>query len=116
MTVTVDGRVARSATVRERGTVSLETVWVLGDQLDHAGSALAAASPATHRALMVESLGKLQSKRWHMQCADFVIASMRRFAGELRNAGSRSTTAGRRRSPGQPFRLPLRKPSRSRVT
>ena len=64
-----------------------ETVWVLGDQLDRRGQALAVADPATHRILMVESLGKLASKNWHIQRAHFVVASMRRFAEELRDAG-----------------------------
>ncbi|MCY7301114.1 MAG: cryptochrome/photolyase family protein [Ilumatobacteraceae bacterium] len=87
MGVTVDVRVAPSATLRERVRVSLATVWVLGDQLSRRGSALAAATPATHRVLMVESLQKLQSKHWHVQRAHFVIASMRRFADELRAEG-----------------------------
>ena len=63
------------------------TVWVLGDQLDRRGSALAAATPATHRVLLVESAAKLASRRWHVQRAHLVIASMRRFAAELRAAG-----------------------------
>ncbi len=63
------------------------TVWVLGDQLNRGIGALAQADPATHRVLMVESLGKLASKRWHRQRAHFVIASMRRFADDLRADG-----------------------------
>ena len=63
------------------------TVWVLGDQLNTALTAMAAASPLTHRVLMVESAAKLGSRRWHLQRAHFVLASMRRFAIELRAEG-----------------------------
>ena len=59
------------------------TVWVLGDQLSRGNAALAAALPGTHRILLVESMAKLVSKRWHVQRAHFVVASMRRFAAEL---------------------------------
>ena len=63
------------------------TVWVLGDQLDRELAALAEATPATHRVLLVESSAKLASKRWHLQRAHLVITSMRRFAAELRADG-----------------------------
>ena len=63
------------------------TVWVLGDQLNVALGALADANPSTHRVLMVESDAKLASQHWHVQRAHFVVASMRRFAAELRAAG-----------------------------
>jgi deoxyribodipyrimidine photolyase-related protein len=63
------------------------TVWVLGDQLNRSIGALADAEPASHRILLVESTAKLASKRWHRQRAHFVIASMRRFAEELRAEG-----------------------------
>lgn len=65
----------------------MKTIWVLGDQLNRRIGALADADPTTHRVLLVESFAKLQSKRWHRQRAHFVIASMRRFADELRTAG-----------------------------
>ena len=65
----------------------MQTIWVLGDQLNRRLGALAEADPTTHRILMVESLGKLASKRWHRQRAHFVVAAMRRFAGELADAG-----------------------------
>ena len=67
--------------------VAVTTVWVLGDQLNRRIGALAGADPATHRVLLVQSLAKLRSKRWHRQRAHFVIAAMRRFADELREAG-----------------------------
>lgn len=63
------------------------TVWVLGDQLNVMLSAMATAHPSTHRVLLVESEAKLSSQRWHLQRAHFVIASMRRFASELRAEG-----------------------------
>ena len=64
--------------------MTVKTVWVLGDQLNRRIGALAAADPSTHRVLLVESTAKLASKHWHVQRAHFVIASMRRFADELR--------------------------------
>jgi len=63
------------------------TVWVLGDQLNASLAAMAAARPDTHRVLLVESAAKVTSQRWHIQRAHFVLASMRRFAAELRVAG-----------------------------
>jgi deoxyribodipyrimidine photolyase-related protein len=65
----------------------VKTIWVLGDQLNTRLGALAEADPSTHRVLLVESLAKIASKRWHRQRAHFVIASMRRFAAELESAG-----------------------------
>ncbi len=65
----------------------MRTIWVLGDQLNRQIGALAEADPSTHRILLVESLAKITSKRWHRQRAHFVIASMRRFAAELADAG-----------------------------
>jgi deoxyribodipyrimidine photolyase-related protein len=62
-------------------------VWVLGDQLNRGIGALREATAESHRVLMVESSAKLASKRWHRQRAHFVLASMRRFADELRDAG-----------------------------
>ena len=67
--------------------MTVKTVWVLGDQLNRRIGALAAADPSTHRVLLVESTAKLASKHWHVQRAHFVIASMRRFADELRAEG-----------------------------
>ena len=63
------------------------TVWVLGDQLHRGLGALRDASPDSHRVLMVESRSKLTGRRWHRQRAHFVVASMRRFADELRESG-----------------------------
>ena len=63
------------------------TIWVLGDQLNRALGPLAAAVSGRDRVLMVESTAKLASKHWHVQRAHLVIASMRRFADELRIEG-----------------------------
>ena len=65
----------------------MQTVWVFGDQLNRKIGALADAKPATHRILMVESRAKITNRRWHVQRAHFIVASMRRFAAELRDAG-----------------------------
>jgi deoxyribodipyrimidine photolyase-related protein len=62
-------------------------VWVLGDQLNRGIGALREATAESHRILMVESSAKLASKRWHRQRVHFVVASMRRFADELRKEG-----------------------------
>ena len=65
----------------------MQTVWVFGDQLNRKIGALADAKPATHRVLMIESRAKITTRRWHVQRAHFIVASMRRFAAELREAG-----------------------------
>jgi len=65
----------------------MQTVWVFGDQLNRSIGVLADVSPSTHRVLLVESRAKLNGRRWHVQRAHFLIASMRRFAHELRAAG-----------------------------
>jgi deoxyribodipyrimidine photolyase-related protein len=65
----------------------MDTVWVFGDQLNRAIGALAGATPATHRVLLVESDALLAGRRWHRQRAHLVVAAMRRFAAELGDAG-----------------------------
>lgn len=65
----------------------MRTIWVLGDQLNRQIGALADADPESDRILLVESMAKIASKRWHRQRAHFVVASMRRFADELTDAG-----------------------------
>ena len=62
-------------------------MWVFGDQLNRQIGALRDALPSTHRILMVESHSKIASRRWHVQRAHFIVASMRRFAAELREEG-----------------------------
>jgi deoxyribodipyrimidine photolyase-related protein len=63
------------------------TVVVFGDQLHRSIGALGDAHPSTHRVLMIESRGKIASRPWHVQRAHFIVASMRRFADELRTEG-----------------------------
>lgn len=72
---------------RQMASTNRETVWILGDQLNRHIAGLADAHPDTHRILFVESTAKIRSKTWHIQRAHFVIASMRRFADELRAEG-----------------------------
>jgi deoxyribodipyrimidine photolyase-related protein len=64
-----------------------ETIWVFGDQLNRNIGPLADRQPSECRVLLVESAGKIASKRWHRQRAHLVIGSMRRFAAELVAAG-----------------------------
>ncbi len=65
----------------------MRTVWVLGDQLNRSIGALADADPSQDRILLVESDGIIASRPWHRQRLHLVLAAMRRFAAELRNAG-----------------------------
>ena len=65
----------------------METVWIFGDQLNRGIASLEGASPGDTRILMVESQGKLRSKRWHRQRLPLVVTAMRRFAAELEQAG-----------------------------
>ena len=67
--------------------MSLPTIWVFGDQLNRGIGALASATPLTHRVLFIESTSKIASRRWHIQRAHFIVASMRKFANELRTEG-----------------------------
>ena len=67
--------------------MSLPTIWVFGDQLNRGIGALATATPLTHRVLFIESAAKISSQKWHIQRAHFIVASMRKFAHELRSAG-----------------------------
>jgi deoxyribodipyrimidine photolyase-related protein len=65
----------------------LDTVWVLGDQLNRGSGALAAADPETCRVLMVESSAKITSKPFHRQRLHLIVTAMRRFAGQLETEG-----------------------------
>ena len=65
----------------------MNTIWVLGDQLNRNLGALADATPGRHRVLLIHSDAKLASKRWHRQRAHLIITAMRRFAMELRAEG-----------------------------
>jgi deoxyribodipyrimidine photolyase-related protein len=65
----------------------METVWVLGDQLNRHISSLTDRRPADCRVLMVTSEHKVQSKRWHRQRLHLVLSAMAHFAEELRSEG-----------------------------
>jgi deoxyribodipyrimidine photolyase-related protein len=65
----------------------METVWVLGDQLNLEIGALATVRPGSARVLMIESASKLAAALWHVQRAHFLIASMRRFSSEVAALG-----------------------------
>ena len=62
-------------------------IWVLGDQLNLAQSALVSADPAAARVLLVESTSVLQRRAYHRQKLVLVWSAMRHFASELRTAG-----------------------------
>ena len=64
-------------------------IWVLGDQLNLAQSALASADPAAARVLLVESTSVLRRRAYHRQKLVLVWSAMRHFASELRTAGWR---------------------------
>ncbi len=62
-------------------------IWVLGDQLDPAQSALAAHRPEAVRVLLLESTSVLHRHRYHQQKLVLLWSAMRHFAAELRQAG-----------------------------
>lgn len=65
----------------------MDTVWILGDQLNRHLGALRGRAPGDIRVLLVESDAKLASKHWHRQRAHLVLTAMRRFADELQSEG-----------------------------
>jgi deoxyribodipyrimidine photolyase-related protein len=67
--------------------LAVETVWVLGDQLNRQVGALASRRPGDCRVLLVESEAKIASKRWHRQRLHLVLSAMAHFADELRQEG-----------------------------
>ena len=54
-------------------------IWVLGDQLNAAQSALAEVDPASARVLLVESRSVLQRRAYHRQKLVLVWSAMRHF-------------------------------------
>jgi deoxyribodipyrimidine photolyase-related protein len=62
-------------------------IWVLGDQLNAAQSALVGADPSTARVLLVESTSVLQRRAYHRQKLVLVWSAMRHFTEKLRAAG-----------------------------
>jgi deoxyribodipyrimidine photolyase-like uncharacterized protein len=67
----------------------VDTVWILGDQLNRSAGALRGAKPGDVRVLLVESQAKLRSKPWHRQRLHLVLTASTK--------GSRSTTGRRQR-------------------
>lgn len=65
----------------------MNTIWVLGDQLNRRIGALAEADPASHRVLIVESAAMFEKRAFHRQRIHFVKTAMRRFADELDREG-----------------------------
>ncbi len=65
----------------------MNTVVVLGDQLNRSIGALSKASPSTHRVLMVESRRLIAGRPIHRQRLHLVLTAMQRFAGELTGEG-----------------------------
>ena len=62
-------------------------IWVLGDQLHRAQSALAAHQPGQARVLLIESSSVLGWRAYHRQKLVLVWSAMRHFAAELQAAG-----------------------------
>lgn len=65
----------------------MDTVWILGDQLNRGIASLQGRTPGNTRVLMVESAAVLGARRWHRQRLHLVLAAMRRFARELEREG-----------------------------
>ena len=65
----------------------LDTVWILGDQLNRNVGALANRTPGDCRVLLVTSEAKLGEKRWHRQRLHLVLSALAHFAAELRAEG-----------------------------
>jgi deoxyribodipyrimidine photolyase-related protein len=65
----------------------VETVWVFGDQLSRRTGPLRRRQPGSVRVLLVESERILSARCWHRQRLHLYVTAMRRFAGELEQAG-----------------------------
>ena len=64
-----------------------KTIWVFGDQLNPLIGPLATAEKSTTTILLIESQEHRNRRAWHRQRVHLIIASMRRFAAELREQG-----------------------------
>jgi deoxyribodipyrimidine photolyase-related protein len=67
----------------------VQTVWILGDQLNRRLPALRDADPVDTTVLLVRSDALRGARRWHRQRLHLVLAAMRRFAIDLRAEGFR---------------------------
>jgi deoxyribodipyrimidine photolyase-related protein len=65
----------------------MQTVWILGDQLNRNTTSLSGTSPANTRVLFVVSQTFLASRPWHRQRVHVVLAGMRRLALSLADEG-----------------------------
>jgi deoxyribodipyrimidine photolyase-related protein len=65
----------------------METVWVLGDQLNRDLAHLRGTEPGETRVLLVVSDAKLTSRPYHRQKLHLVVSAMRHFAAELEGLG-----------------------------
>jgi deoxyribodipyrimidine photolyase-related protein len=65
----------------------VNTILVLGDQLNRRIGALAAASPDQSRVLMIESAAMIRGRPFHKQRVHLVLTAMRRFASQLEKMG-----------------------------
>lgn len=65
----------------------METIWVLGDQLNRRIGALDKAHPDRSRILLVESRAMIRGRRYHRQRLHLVLTAMRRFGAELEAVG-----------------------------
>ncbi len=65
----------------------LDTIWILGDQLNRDLGALADRKPGDCRVLLVTSETKISAKRWHRQRLHLVLSAMAHFAADLRAEG-----------------------------
>lgn len=65
----------------------MDTIWILGDQLNRQISSLADQTPGQARVLLIESEALLKGRRWHRQRLHLYLAAMRRFGRELSRAG-----------------------------
>ncbi|HSG78855.1 MAG TPA: cryptochrome/photolyase family protein, partial [Acidimicrobiia bacterium] len=65
----------------------MDTLWVLGDQLNRSFAGFDGVTPDSHRILMVHSAAKAADGRRHRQRLHVVLTAMRRFASERRAEG-----------------------------
>jgi deoxyribodipyrimidine photolyase-related protein len=65
----------------------MDTVWILGDQLNRSIAGLTDLEPGDARVLFVEDEGLIGRRRYHRQRVHFVLSAMRHFATELEADG-----------------------------
>jgi deoxyribodipyrimidine photolyase-related protein len=65
----------------------MQTILILGDQLNRQSGALKTAEPESCRMLFVTSRAQLAGKRWHRQRLHLILAGMAKLARSLRDEG-----------------------------